>query len=132
MAERRIAMRIATALIAATLAATVHAKLPPPTPEAQAQAAEAKAKSAWADKVAMFQLCQAMDRTVDAYRSNMKATGKDAPAPVATPPCADPGAYVPVAAASGAKPLEAAGAHSPPDTSGAPPNEKATAAEIGK
>ena len=123
-------MRIATALIAVSLAATVHAKLPPPTPEAQAQAAESKAKAAWNDKVALYQLCLAMDRTAEAYRNNMKATGKDAPAPVITPTCTDPGAYVPPAMATGAKPLEAAGAHSPPDTSAKPPNETATANEL--
>lgn len=122
-------MRIATALIAASFVAFAHAKLPPPPPEAQAQAAESAAKAAWADKVALYQLCVAMDRTAEAYRSNVKAGGKEIPAPVATAPCIDPGAYTsPIATAP--KPLEAAGAHSPSETAVSPPNTRATAAEL--
>src|SRR5450759_850914 len=46
----RTAMRLAAALIAATFAASVFAKLPPQTDEAKAQAAEADAKAEWTDK----------------------------------------------------------------------------------
>ena len=67
-----------------------------------------------------------MNRTAEGYRSATKAAGKEAPAAVETPACADPGAYVaPVPAA----PLEAAGAHSPATMATSPPNSKATAAE---
>ena len=87
-------MRLAAALIAATFAASVFAKLPPPTDEAKAKAAEAAAKAAWTDKVGLYQLCLAMDRTAAAYRSSLKAAGKDVPVPVATAPCADAGPYM--------------------------------------
>jgi len=119
-------MRLAIALIAAISVTPVCAKLPPPTDEEKAKAAEAAAKAAWNDKVGLYQLCAAMDRTVDAYRKSTKAAGKPVPVPVATPPCIDPGLYTPMAA----KPLEAAGAHSPPGPAVSPPSTKATAAEI--
>ena len=130
-------MRLRT-LVPATLlvlaAPLVLAKLPPLTPEAQAKADEAKAKTAWTDKVAAYQLCRAMDRAVDNHLKYVKAAGKPASgpasAPVATPPCTDPGPYVPPMAAASAPPLEAAGAHSPAKTATAPPNSKATQAEI--
>src|SRR5450759_3614108 len=92
----RTAMRLATALIAATFAASVLAKRPPPTDEDKAKAAEAAAKAAWTDKVGLYQLCLAMDRTAAAYRKSLKAAGKDVPVPVATAPCADAGPYMSV------------------------------------
>lgn len=70
------------------------AKLPPLGDEAKAKAAEAAAKAAHGDKVAAYQLCKAMDRVAAAYREGAKKAGKDAPAPVATPACADPGPFV--------------------------------------
>lgn len=109
------------------------AKLPAMSDEAKLKAAEASAKSAWADKVAGFQLCQAMDRTAEAYRRSVKSTGKDSPQSTTTPPCSDPGqfAYTPTPITPEAqKPLEASGAHSPPGTAQSPPSQKATAAEI--
>ena len=95
--------------------------------EAKAKAAETAAKTAWTDKVGAYQLCQAMNRTADHYRKS--PAGKDAPPPVDTPPCADPGAYAPPAAPASAPPLESAGAHSPAATAVAPPSSKETAAE---
>jgi hypothetical protein len=126
----RTAMRIAALLIAASLSASVFAKLPPPTEEDKAKAAEAAAKAAWTDKVGLYQLCLAMDRTAAAYRKSTESSGKPVPVPVATPPCADPGSYVSSAAPAAAKPLEASGAHSPPGMAVSPPSTKATAAEI--
>lgn len=126
-------MRLAIALIAAIFATPVCAKLPPPTDEDKAKAAEAAAKAAWNDKLGLYQLCAAMDRTADAYRKSIKAAGKPVPVPVATPPCVDPGPYASYAsqpAPVAAKPLEAAGAHSPPGPAVSPPSTKATAAEI--
>ena len=114
---------LAAALVALPLVA--GAKLPAPTPEAKAKADEAKNKTAWTDKVAAYKLCQSQDKVASKY---MKKQGKDAKPAGSTPPCADPGAYVPLAAAS-APPLEAAGAHSPPQTATQPPNAKATHAE---
>ena len=123
-------MRIAAVLIAAMFSAPVFAKLPPPTDDDKAKASEATAKSAWAGKVGLYQLCLAMDRTADAYRKNTKAAGKPVPVPTATAPCADPGAYVSPGLPVAQKPLEAAGAHSPPATAVSPPSTKATASEI--
>ena len=51
--------------------------------------------------------------------------------PVVIPACADPGPFaMPVVTPVAAKPLEAAGAHSPSGTAVSPPSTKATAAEI--
>jgi hypothetical protein len=123
-------MRLAVALIAVVFATPAFAKLPPPTDEDKAKAAEAAAKAAWTDKVGLYQLCAAMDRTAAAYRKSTKAAGKAIPVAVATAPCADPGSYASPATAVAAKPLEASGAHSPPAMAVSPPSTKATAAEI--
>ena len=120
-------MRLALAVLLTALALPAFAKLPAPSDEAKAKAAEAALKTAWGDKVAGFQLCKAMDRAAVSYQAASKRDGKEPATPVVTPPCADPGAYVPPAATP---PLEAAGAHSPATTTGAPPNSKATSAEI--
>ena len=101
--------------------------MPAPTEDAKAKAAEAAAKSAWTDKVAAYQLCQAQDRVAAKYRSVAMSSGKPTLPAMTTAPCADPGPYV---APMAAKPLEASGAHSPPDTAKAPPSANATAAEI--
>ena len=119
-------MRFAAPLIAALLATSVFAKLPSPTDEEKTKAAEAAAKAAWTDKVALYKLCVAQDRTADAYR---KAADKAVPPPVATPPCSDPGPFVSPVTPVASKPLEASGAHSPPGTAASPPSTGATAAE---
>ncbi len=49
-------MRFAAALIAALVAASVFAKLPPPTDADKVKAAEAAAKTAWTDKAGQYQL----------------------------------------------------------------------------
>ena len=115
-------------MLAAVFAGSALAKLPPPSDEAKAKTAESAAKSAWADKVGAYKLCQAMDRVADSYRKAPKPSGKDASAPTATAPCTDPGPFVAVPAE--AKPLEASGAHSPAATATSPPSSKATSAEI--
>jgi hypothetical protein len=125
-------VRIAALLALGAYAALASATLPPVTPEAKAKAAEAAAKAAWTDKVGAYQTCLAMDRTAEAYRRDMKAAGKDAPAPAPTPACADPGPFVynatPITPAS-SKPLEASGAHSPPGQAITPPSTNVPAAE---
>ena len=74
--------------------ATAFATLPPLTPEAQAAATLAKAKAAYGDKVAGFQLCQAMNRVADKFR----VPGTPAPAAcVAPPPFVAPVAAAPAA-----------------------------------
>lgn len=115
--------------LAAALAVPAFAKLPPLGDEAKAKAADTAAKTAWTDKVGGYQLCQAMNRVAEHYRKTGKAAGKEAPAPVETPACADPGPYAPPAVAPASAPLEAAGAHSPATMATSPPNSTATAAE---
>lgn len=91
---------LATSFLAAMVAGgSAWAKLPAPSDEAKAKAAEAAAKTAHAGKVAGFQLCKSQDRTAQAYLASAKKAGKTTAAPVATPPCADPGAFVYVPAA---------------------------------
>lgn len=119
-------MRIMMAIIAASIGGLAAAKMPPPSDAAKAQATETAAKAAWSDKVSSYQLCLAMDRTVAAYRRAQKAAGKPPPSsPASTAACVDPGPYV-----AAAKPLEAAGAHSPPETATSPPSTTRTAAEL--
>ena len=123
-------MRVAIALLAVGFTAYVSAKLPPVTDAAKAAAAETAGKAAWTDKVGAYQLCRAIDRTAEAYRSSLKAAGREVPAAVATPPCTDPGPYVSPITPVTSKPLEAAGAHSPAGMATSPPSTKATDAEI--
>ncbi len=113
-------------LTLALCSGAAFAKLPPLSDEAQAKAAEAAARTAWADKVAAYQLCQTMDRVAAGYLERSRAEGK-ALQPVATPPCTDPGAFSYTPPES--KPIEAAGAHSPPQTAATPPNTTQPAAE---
>lgn len=125
-------MRLAPIAISVVLAgssATVVAKLPALSDDAKAKAAEAAAKSAWSDKVGAYHLCQSMDKVADSYRKGAKSSGKEAPAPVATPACTDPGPFVaptPVAQ----KPLEASGAHSPAGNATSPPSVNATSSQL--
>ena len=126
----RGAMRAAVALAIVLAGAGAHARLPLPSAADRAQAAEAAAKAAWNERIGQFQLCVAMDRIADGYRRSAVAAGKDARAPTATAACTDPGAYVSSATPPVAKPLEAAGAHSPAATAVSPPSTKAPAAEI--
>lgn len=122
----RAAVTLTAALGLVMLAGGAAAKLPPPSDEAKAKAAETAAKNAWTDKVGAFKLCQAMDRVAAGYAANAKKAGKEVK-PTATPPCTDPGpfAYTPPEK----KPLEAAGAHSPPGAATTPPNTNTPAAE---
>ena len=101
---------LATAL---GLAGAALAKLPPLSDEAKAKAEEAKAKAAWSDKVAAYQLCRASDRVAARTLAEQKKAGKPVGEVVATPPCADPGAFVyppPEAAAAPAAATTAAAA----------------------
>jgi hypothetical protein len=119
------------ALAASCLAAGVAlAKLPPVSDDAKAKAAEAANKTAWSDKVAAYQLCQSMEKVAGTYRTRAAAAGKTASAPEATPPCTDPGPYVPAPTPAASKPLEASEAHSPAGTATGPPSNKATSAEM--
>jgi hypothetical protein len=105
------------------------AKLPPPTPEAKAKAAEAAAKAAWTGKLGSYQLCQSMNKVAQRYFAESKAAGRETKPPIDTPACTDPGPFVYVAPDE-ARPIEAAGAHSPPKTATAPPSGKQSASEL--
>ena len=123
-------MRAMWIVLPALMSGFAMAKLPPPSDAAKALAAETAAKNAWSDKVGQYQLCAAMDRTAAAYRAGLKAKGSPMPTPAETAPCVNPGPYASPVTPLAAKPLEAAGAHSPPGTATSPPSTKATAAEI--
>lgn len=87
----------------------------------EAKAAEAKAKAAWTTKVTAYQLCAAQDKVAEHYRARMKSIGKDAPQPVATPACSDPGPFA-YAPAQAPQAREGSGAHSPAETATQPPS----------
>ena len=112
---------ISSLLLSACMLAS--AKLPPPTPEAKAKSDETAAKAAWAGKVDSYQLCQSQDRVAASYLKSAQAAGKETKPATATPPCADPGAFV-YTKLEAPKPLEASGAHSPADTAASPPSTK--------
>lgn len=117
------------AVVASALAFGVAAKLPTLSDEAKAKAAETASKTAWSDKVGAYQLCQSQDKVAASYRKTSAAAGKAASAADPTPGCTDPGPYTPLTPEA-SKPLEAAGAHSPPGTATSPPSNKATSAEM--
>jgi hypothetical protein len=121
--------KLFTLSVALCLSTAVLAKLPALNDEAKAKAAETAAKTAWSGKVDNYALCKSQDKVAARYAQSAKASGKDVKAAVATPPCADPGPFVYTAAvaaaapaASAAKPVESAGAHSPTPTAAAPPS----------
>ena len=124
MSIRTIAATPAIALALLASSALVQATLPappPPTPEAAAKADEAKARTAYNAKVEAYKLCKAMDKAAASY---FKTTGAGKQPSPGAPACTDPGtfAYTPP------KPLEAAGAHSPPETATKPPSSQTPAA----
>lgn len=101
-------------LATAVLALPALAKLPAPSDEAKAKAAEAAAKTAHAGKVDNYKLCLSMDKAAAHYFKTAAAAKKEVKPALATPACADPGAYVPaVAAAPGAAAPAAAPAVAP-------------------
>lgn len=108
-------------LLAAASAASL-AKLPALSDEAKAKAAEAAAKTAWTGKLEAYQLCKSQDKVAASYYKTAKAAGKETKPPTPAPACADPGpfTYTPPAA----KPIEAAGAHSPAGNATSPPSTK--------
>ena len=108
--------RVVGLMVLGLCTAGALAKLPALSDEAKAKAAETAAKTAHGDKVAAYKLCQSMDRVAAAYLADAKKAGKDVK-PTATPPCADPGAFVypppPAAAAPPAATKTPAAAQAP-------------------
>ncbi len=121
--------KLMTAGFLITASALVMAKLPPPSDEVKAKAAEAAAKAAWSGKVDAYLSCKAQDKVAAHYYKTAKAANKDSKPAKETPPCAEPGAFV-YTPPEAAKPLEAAGAHSPAPTATSPPSSKTPAAAI--
>ena len=111
------------ATMVAGFSVAAMAKLPPLSDEAKLKAAETAAKSAWSGKVDGYLLCKSLDKVAASYYKTAKTAGKDTKPPTATPPCADPGAFA-YAPPEAAKPIEAAGAHSPAATAASPPSTK--------
>ncbi len=103
---------VAGVLAAVCGCSSVLAKLPPPSDDAKAAAAVAAEKSAWSNKLAAYQLCQAQDKVVAHYLASARAAGKEIKPATSTSPCANPGSFVATAAPS----IESAGAHSPAAT----------------
>jgi hypothetical protein len=101
-------------LVAAMLCfvGVVHAKIPAPvlSDEAKAKAEEAKAKTAHNGKVDAYKLCVAQDKSATRYYADMKRANKETKPATATTPCADPGAFVYVPAASSSAPAAATAA----------------------
>ena len=121
--------KILFALLVLSAASLAVAKLPALNDEAKAKAAEAAAKTAWAAKVDNYLLCKSQDKVAASYYKTAKATGKETKPAMATPPCADPGAFV-YTPPEAVKPIEAAGAHSPAATAASPPSTKAPDATV--
>ena len=116
------------ALLLAVSTAAI-AKLPALSDEAKAKTAETVAKTAWTTKADNFLLCKSQDKVAASYYKTAMAAGKPTKPAATVPPCADPGAfaYTPPEAA---KPIEAAGAHSPTATAASPPSSKQPDAAI--
>ena len=114
-------MRIAFVLtILALGTGSALAKMPPQSPEAAAAAAAVKDKAAWSDKVAAYKLCLAQDRVARQYLKSTEGARKPT---METPPCSDPGPYVPGTAAA-----PAAGAPNAPASTALPAAAGAPAA----
>lgn len=94
--------KLFVSLLITSVSCVALAKLPVPVLDdaAKAKAAEAAAKTAWSGKFEGFLLCKSMDKTAAHFQKTAVAAGKTIAPAVATPPCADPGAFVypPVAA----------------------------------
>lgn len=99
------------------------AKLPALSDDAKAKAAETAAKSAWTGKADNYLLCKSQDKVAASYYKTAIAAGKPTKPAATVPPCADPGAFA-YTAPEAAKPIEAAGAHSPTATAASPPSTK--------
>ena len=107
----------------ALVSTAAMAKLPALSDEAKAKAAETAAKSAWTGKTDNYLLCKSQDKVAASYYKTAMAAGKPTKPAATVPPCADPGAFA-YAPPEAAKPIEAAGAHSPTATAASPPSTK--------
>ena len=120
--------KLLISLLVTFVSSVVLAKLPALGDEAKAKAAEAAAKTAWTGKVDNYLLCKSQDKTAVSYYKTAKTSGKDTKPAAATPPCADPGAFVYVPAA----PVTAAVAPVPVPATAATPAAPAPLAAAAK
>ncbi len=110
--------RLIFVALSTLIAASALAKLPAPvlSDEAKAKVAETAAKTAHNGKVDGYKLCLSMEKTSAHFFKTAQAAGKTAKPASATPPCADPGAFVypppaaPAASATAAAPAAPAAA----------------------
>lgn len=104
--------KILITLVGLMVMGVASAKLPPLSDEAKAKADETKNKTAWSDKVAAYQLCQAQDKVAATY---LKQKNKPKPT-MEIPACSNPGPYIALQVATStvgvadSKPVPAAGA----------------------
>jgi len=104
--------KILITLVGLMVMGVASAKLPPLSDEAKAKADETKNKTAWSDKVAAYQLCQAQDKVAATY---LKQKSKPKPT-MEIPACSNPGPYIALQVATStvgvadSKPVPAAGA----------------------
>jgi hypothetical protein len=121
--------RLILIAVSAFFAASSFAKIPAPvlSDEAKAKAAEATAKTAHNGKVDGYKLCMSMEKTSAHYYKTALTAGKTTKPATATPPCADPGAFVyppPAAPAAAAAPAAPAPAAVAPAAAAAAPAKK--------
>lgn len=123
--------KVVPLLLLAALSGAAFAKLPALSDEAKAKAAEAAAKTVWSGKSDIYLLCKSQNVVAASYYKSAAASGKPTKPATTTAPCADAGAFVYTPAELVvAKPIEAAGAHSPTPTAASPPNGTQTDAVI--
>ena len=120
---KKLLISVLSASLLASVSVLALAKLPALSDDAKAKAAEAAAKTAWAGKLDAYQLCKSQDHVAAAYFKSAKAAGKETKPAAAAPVCADPGPFV-YTPPEAAKPIEAAGAHSPAANAASPPSGK--------
>lgn len=121
-------LQLMTAGLIACASVSAFAKLPALSEEAKAKAAETAAKAAHTGKQDAYLLCKSQDKVAASYHTSAKTAGKETKSPASMAACADAGpfAYTPTVA----KPLEAAGAHSPVSNAISPPNTKQPDAQV--
>lgn len=78
-------------LFAALCAPSANAKLPPPNEQAQKNAAAGALQSAYAAKLAAYQLCVAQDRVAETYLAAALEAGKPVQPSLPTGTCTQPG-----------------------------------------
>ena len=123
--------KVVPLLLLAGLSGAAFAKLPALNEEAKGKAAETASKTAWSGQFDIYLLCKSQDVVAAKYYKSAATSGKPTKPATTTPPCVEPGEFVYTAAAPVvAKPIEAAGAHSPTPTAASPPSGKQTDAVV--